>query len=342
MSRYYDLTISDPNSGLVWKPSATGLGFTKSPGGTTFTSYVNGKTIPNALNCEFDFPVYGYNQPQGQALIKIWGVGLAMIGQAANLNGQNFILRAGMQKGLPLANPLQAGIIAQGMVFQCFGNWIGTSQTIDLIVYAGAAGKQDIAFVWPAYIPLNISLRAALSQIKPPYTLNVDNISPNLKQASFEVGHYDSLQTFSDHVQQISEKIGKPIYGANYDGVKLTIVGSTIYASDGTGTTRVVPIEFRDMIGQPTWLEPAKVSFKTVLRSDINLSDLIKFPAVIQLPYALTSAAAVTGTATGVPASTKSAFQGTFEVTEMHHFANFRQPDAESWNTSFVAVATSS
>jgi hypothetical protein len=324
----------------VWKPSPTGLGFIKSPGGTTFTSFVNGKTDPGALNIEFDFPVYGYDQPQGQALIRVWGIGLGMIGQAANLNGQNFILRAGMQKGLPLANPLQAGIIAQGSIFQCFGNWSGVNQSLDLIIYPGAAGPQDIAFVWPPGVPLNVSLRAALSQIKPAYALNVDNISPNLRQLSLEAGHYDSLQTFADHVQQISEKIGKPIYGADYDGVKLTIVGSTIYASDGTGTARIVPIEFRDMIGQPTWLEPAKVSFKCVLRSDINVTDLIKFPAEIQLPYALTSVGAVTGSATGVPASTKSAFQGTFEVTEMHHFANLRQPDAESWNTSFVAVAT--
>src|ERR1700744_2285715 len=117
MSRFYNLVISDPNSGLVWKPAPTGasgsnaLGFTKSPGGSTFTSWVNGANDPGALNVEFDVITYPFNTPQGSSSIRVHGVGLGMIAQASNLNGQNIRLSAGMKKGLPLATP--PGSVAQ-------------------------------------------------------------------------------------------------------------------------------------------------------------------------------------------------------------------------------------
>ena len=131
---------------------------------------MNGQTLPGALNIEFDLPVYSFDAFEGQQFIRVWGVGLQMLGQAANLNGQNFQLYAGMQKGLPLANPAQAGLIAQGQVFQAFGNWEGVNQTLDLIINPGLAGPgqtQNIAWNWTANTSLSGALSTTLNQAFP-------------------------------------------------------------------------------------------------------------------------------------------------------------------------------
>jgi hypothetical protein len=42
------------------------------------------------------------------------------------------------------------------------------------------------------------------------------------------------------------------------------------------------------------------------------------------------------------PSRSKVAFQGSFVIQEIHHFANFRQPEAVAWNTSFLATSSAS
>jgi hypothetical protein len=118
--------------------------------------------------------------------------------------------------------------------------------------------------------------------------------------------------------------------------VLITASGSTVYAYGGTVPLSTINLAFQDLIGQPTWMTASTVSFKTVLRSDITVGKLVKFPPGIQAPYALTSDAAPTPNA---PVSSKTAFQGTFSVSEVHHFANFRQHDGASWATAFTASA---
>lgn len=337
--RYYSLTLTN-TAGQVYQTNSTGDGFTLGSGGSTFTSFMNGKTLPGALQIEFDIPVYPFNQPQGSAAIRVWGIGLAMIAQAANLNPvngvptTNFQLSAGMQKGLPLANPAQAGIILQGSIFQAFGNWQGVNQTLDLICYPGGVlNSTDIAWNWPANTPLSIALQTMFAQAFPQYTASVQ-VGSSLVRPNTEPGHYKNIFEFSGYLQQNTQALGIPTHGKLYPGVQIKIVGNTIYAYDGTTPAPVTQLAFEDLIGQPTWIGPASVIFKTVLRSDISLGDQIQFPQGIASPFALTSVAAAFP---GAPATSKTAFQGTFTITEMHHYANFRQPDADSWNTTFTA-----
>jgi hypothetical protein len=342
--RYYNLIISDPNSGQVWKPASTGGSFIKSAGGSTFTSYVNGRSDPGALNVEFDFPVYPFATPEGQSFIRVWGVGLQMIGQAADLNGRNFQLYAGMQKGLPLAtaayNDNQSGLIAQGQIFQAFGNWQGTNQTLDLIVNPGAAGKdQDIGFNWPQGTSLKTAIQSTLAQAFPKYKNPSIKIGPALTAPNTESGHYKNLGQFADYIQQITQKYGVPVYGENYPGVQITISGNTFNVYDTTQPPKIIQLQFQDLIGQPTWIGPATINFSAVLRADISVGMQVKFPKGLGSPFALTSQAAA---APNAPASSKTAFQGTFSVLSAHHFANFRQADAQSWVTSFNAVTLGS
>lgn len=355
MSRYYDLTISDPVTGDIWQPSTTTDTFVrgKSGSGPSFSSLVtiNGQkqTNPGALNVEIDVPAIPFNQPQGAALIRVWGIGLGMIGQAADFNanpytnrrGANILLKAGMSKGLPLANPAQAGTILQATVFQSFGNWQGTNMSLDLICYPAAAQDgQNISWDWRAGTTLASALLNTFRQAFAQYTdmvIAAKNITvADLQLPYDECGCYFNLQQFSGYLQEHTQAIGAKTYGPQYSGVLITITGNTIYAWDSTASRTPTQLAFTDLIGQPTWIEPAKISFKTVMRSDVAVRDQIKFPTTgLGSPYVLTSQNAA---APNAPSRDKSIFQGTFAVTEAHHFGNFRQADADSWVTAYLAV----
>jgi hypothetical protein len=341
--RFYCITISDPNSGQVFQTSATGLGFTKGSGGFTFastsTGTVSGQNLPGALNVEFDIPVVPMHTPQGQAYIRVWGIGLPMIGQASQLAGMSIVLSAGMQKGLPLANPAQAGVLIEGEIFQAFGNWQGINQTLDLIVQpSGLQPNTGVSFNWPANTPLKSALQTTLTAAFPGYKPNFADLTANLTQAAPEAGTYPSLTTFAQYLQQRTQPMGASSTGnKNYPGVSIVVqsASKTLYVFDNP--KKLVTLNFQDLIGQPTWINPGTINFKTVMRSDIAVGNKIKFPLGVQAPFALTTAAA----APGLQASSKTAFQGVFEVNDIHYFANFRQPDAESWNTSFTAFLSS-
>jgi hypothetical protein len=337
--RFYHLTISNATTGMVYQPTANGNSFTQAKGGSTFSSQINGVNNPGALQIDFDIPVYNFNQPQGNSKIKVWGVGLGMISQAAQLAGANFTLSGGMAKGLPLATvqSVQAGILAQGSIFQGYGNWEGTDQTLDLIVNPGALNtNQKIVFNWPVGVPLASALAGTLNQAFPAPTYKQKLSVGNLVLSNSQPAFYDTFWQFAAALTGITQQAGQAVFGPSYPGVQITIIGNTIFAYDGTVATTPKMLAFQDLIGQPTWVDPSTVNFKTVLRSDIAVGSTIVFPQGVQAPFALTSS---TAAVPGAPASSKTAFQGTFVISEVHHFASSRQSDAASWATAFSAVS---
>lgn len=347
--RYYSLTISQPDTGKSIVPDGN-EGFTTGTG-PTFTSFVSGATDPGALQIDFDLPAYPFALSEGGQRVKVWGVGLKMIGQAANLAGMNFELKAGMAPGLPLANPVQAGLILQGRIFQAYGNWQGVNQTLDLIINPRAPGTVDSAFNmpvpfwWPAGSSLDEAINAALAAAFPGFKTEVF-IDSNLTLANDESGYYGNILQFASYLKGITVKLGSQ-YIPNYPGVDIAWNGDVITVFDGTGNGGpagiTVQLNFEDLIGQPTWIGPAQVNFKTVLRADISVGNKVRFPLgpngspAIVLPYAITSpAAAVPG---NTPARSATVFQGEFLVSNVHHFGSFREPDADAWTTAFVATA---
>ena len=207
-----------------------------------------------------------------------------------------------------------------------------------------AQSISNIGFNWPAGANLSQAILLSIAQaFSPPnsltkYTPNV-NIGSNLKKADTQGGIYRNLASFASYLNEVSKQVGTPVYGDNYSGVQVTITGNRIDVFDGQGTQapKLIQLAFQDLIGQPTWISPTQVSFGTVLRSDIACGMVVLFPQGIGAPYALTSTGAATGSP-NAPASDKTSFQGQFYVNEVHHWANFRQPDGESWKTAFVAT----
>jgi hypothetical protein len=197
----------------------------------------------------------------------------------------------------------------------------------------------NIAWSWKKGASLQQAIQNSLHAAFPSVPLKnyTFNISPGIVLGHDDPGQYYSLAQFATHVLEVTQAVGANIYknaATPYSGVQIGFNGNAFSIYDTQNTAPVTELAFEDLIGQPTWIDYNTVSFKTVLRSDLSIGSKIKFPSAIAVPYALTSPNAALPNS---PAASKVAFQSTFLVNEVHHFANFRQPDADSWNTSFTA-----
>jgi hypothetical protein len=233
---------------------------------------------------------------------------------AEGFTPQNIQLLAGMQRGLPLAtaalNNNQTGIILQGQILQAFGNWQGVNQTLDLISQGAPLPPTDgISFTWSRGQPLSAAIAASLQQALPAYTYSI-NISNSLfaPGGATQAGTYPSLETFAQYLKDISQPLGAQFAGESYSGVSISMRGQTIYVLDSASpSNKTVQLIFQDLTGQPTWIDVASVSFKTVPRADISVGDQVIFPTGVIAPYVLTSQAAAFP---GAPSRSKSLFQG--------------------------------
>ena len=359
--RYYNIEITKPDGSPFKFASMGNLALTSLlPTGPQ--NPMTGQANPAALNIEFDIPVVVLNDPDNNAWLRIWGLGLQDIGTASNLNNMGIAIYAGMSKGLPLANPAQAGLLMKGKVLYAFGNWVGTDQTIEMnfipssgtgsggssLSLGSPADPANFPFSWDAGEPLATAIKNTLSVAMPGVTQQI-NISPRLVLNYAVTGWYQSAQQFADFIDEISWMI----IGGNYNGVSITTDGQTVRVFDGTapssssgtssGSTSsstssgaAKQIAFQDLIGQPTWVGPATLSVKTVMRADIHMGDTITLPPSL---VTVTSAAAPY-----LALADKTSFSGSYSVIQAHYYGNFRQPTADSWNTTFqvTPVASSS
>lgn len=317
--RYYKIDITNATTGKPMLPSSLG--------GIGITSLLpQGGANIAALNVELDIPVAMYATPSGAALARIWGLSLKDIGNAFDLNDALVSIYGGMSKGLPLANPAQSGLLVKGLIFQAYGNWMGLEQTVDLQI-TPAAGTVDepknISFQWLAGTPMSQAITSTLKTAFPDAQMTV-NISPRLVTAHDETGYYFTLSEFAGLVKDLSKSV---ISDSSYVGIDIAYNGATLVVQDGTVPPKPKVISFVDLIGQPTWIEPFTISFKTVMRADIGLSD------VVTLPKSL----ATSTQQAFLRARDQTTFSGNYQIRSVHHYGNFRQPDGESWNTTFEA-----
>ena len=328
--RYYKIVITNPKNNQIVRPrSIQSLGVTDA----TYTSYANGKNLRGALNVEFDLFTSSYNDSAGASWCRIWGISLEEINQSHDLNNFNIAIYGGMQAGLPLANPKQNGLLVSGWIFQSFGNWIGLDQTLEFIIQAGEAptpavnggtgtlaDPKNITHHWIKGNRLAEAIRSTLATAFPDYTSDI-HISEDLVYTEDDTGYYQTVEQYAQYVQRVSESI---IGGPNYNGVRIFLQGKTFYVFDGTVNKLPLPIDFKDMIGQPTWIGPGTMQVKFAMRADIKVGDFIKMPDAL----VTTTSAAVSS-----QVDLQSAFKGTFQVAIVRHSGNFRQSDASSWVT---------
>lgn len=314
--RYYKLVITNPATGKPVLPSSLGnLGIT--------SLATNGLSNPGALNVEFDIPVALYSLPgEGGALVRVWGLSLLDLSHAFDLNGMSIAVYGGMQRGLPLANPRQSGLLVKGQIFQAFGNWIGIDQTLDMIL-APATGSlaepKNLILNWRAGTKLSDAIATTFKTALPDAKQQI-NISDKLVLPNDEIGYASTLSEYAGTVRTLSRSI---ISAASYPGVSIAYNGAVLTVTDST-PAKTKAIEFQDMIGQPTWRGPAQIQVKLVMRADLELLDAVTLPRSL-----------ITSTAQSLTRlRDSSAFTGRYQITNIHHFGNFRQPDAASWNTT--------
>lgn len=304
-------------------------------GGPTYTSFANGRNLPAALTVNFDIPVAPFASPmQNGAFIKVWGISLQDIAQAKDLTGKNIKVYGGFQKGLPLANPAQAGLLVQGYIFQSFGNAIGTEQSLDLIVMPGvgpASGtnKRDpknIVLNWKQGSSMADAVKNTLSVAYPGFTASI-NINPKLVLLHDENGYYENVSQFAAYINATS----KAIIGGDYQGVDILLTEKAFSVYDGSqtsGGTSAKTVDFKDLIGQPTWIESPSIQFKCPMRADIKVGDKVTMPKTNVTNTAQAQSSLV---------NQKVSFQGTFQIASVRHVGDFRQPSGDSWATVFNA-----
>lgn len=353
--RFYQIEITDPNGGA-------------SP--IIFTSWVQNPTFPSsafgarsdlgALNVNFDLQVVPYSTPRGASMIEIWGIDLATISQANDLNNRLIKVSAGFKPGLPLAtfaSRNQSGPILSGFILQAFGNWIGTNMTLNLVVSPGeppaqapgppaSARQSSIApairpptgtlfqpingvFDMPAGMPVSTAIRNFLTTALPSFTIRSININPDFTLPGDQRGVYRTLSQFNEWINRFSRIEANR---ALYSGINIRIEpGNQIVVYDNSGTSTNVEISFVDLIGQPTWIEPFTIQFKCPMRADLQVGYTVTMP-----PGYYSILPNQPGGPGIMPNRSRTAQQGKTTIKELRHVGNFRQPDANSW----VTVAT--
>ncbi len=300
----------------------------------TWSSFPNGVNDPGALNVQLDLFVMLYGEPDSSnaSTITIEGVSLKDMQQAPNYAGMQITVSGGMQAGLPLANPKQAGIILQGEIMQSFANWVGTEMTLDFVVSASSytvSNPGNIVLDWPAGTPLSQVLPITLNTAFPSLQQKI-NIGTEYVLSHPVLAYYPTLHKLAKAIRSLTNSIKPP-------GVRIGInPDNTIFASDGSVTPAVKTLAFTDLIGQPTWYDVNKMTFTTIMRADIQLEDLVLMPPELQnIPGIVATAAASGG---GAQLKYQSAFKGKFVIQQIRQIGNFRDANGAAWATVFRAA----
>ena len=372
--RYWQIRVTDPKTNQVMVPVAVngrnsfvrmpndGQTWTYSSLNAGATPYTFGGSNPAALLCELDVPIVAQHVPGANATITIHGVSLGEVSSASNLYGFNCAIYGGMARGLPLANPAQAGLLASGTVLQSIGSRTGTDQWLRMYVAAGgsssssaqttatpssnstppaaSSNQQPANIIWQ-WLPgqsLLTSVANTLSKAFPQYSIS-GAVSPSLVLSGAPVtGFYASLPQFAQDVYQKSLNLISgyaPPVPATYQGVQIVLWNNQFTIFDGTTQRTPKALQIEDFIGQVSWSGIASCQAILVMRGDIQVGDVVTMPPQLSTTEALFAA----------PTDSQNnslSFTGNFQVLGVRHVGNSRQASAESWVTTLDLVVNQS
>jgi len=298
-----------------------------------WTSYPDGVYDPGALNIQFDMSIVPYDTPTGGQTIVLEGVSLADLQQATEYTNYQIVLKAGMAQGLPLANPKQAGTIAQGFIFQSYPNWEGTEMSLSFVIYPSPytiTEPGNITLNWAAGTPLSGALEQSLKTAFPNTPISI-NISSNLVSSNNEQGYFASLNDLASVLSGITQSLGHQVY--------ITFQNGSIIVFDDTYAPPPLELSFTDLVGQPAWVDVNIMQVKLVMRADIQVGALIKMPKGLkQGPGSVI----ISGNSLPSSLKYKSAFQGIFQVIELRQIGNSRAADGTQWVSIINCAVTGS
>lgn len=150
-----------------------------------------------------------------------------------------------------------------------------------------------------------------------------------LKLGYQDAGVYQNLEQYAGYIKQLSQSI----LGVNgYQGVRTTAMANTMTVYDGTQSIGEGQVAFVDLIGQPTWVDRIKVHVKTIMRSDIQVGDVLVLPPTLMQvgPGAIVVGSTVQ--------RTNLSFTGAFRVQRVLHVGSFRGPSGHDWSTNYECL----
>ena len=332
-----------------------------SQSGAQWTSQVGGQNDPNALDVAFDITLaVGNKSLPSSGHVQVFGIPLSVVSQASDFNNKRLQLYAGYGQGLPLANEQAPhyGLILDGWIRPCFGNWILNNLSVNFVVQpssttggskGGLGGPTDVKNIvhnMPSGTPLSTAIKNALSVAFPGASLNI-NISPKLVLNYPDWGFHQSLEQYGNYLKALSHSILGTPNTSGYAGVAVAVQGNNIKVHDGTVKGSAIAIKYEDLIGQPTWIDLNTVQVTTVLRGDISPTGS-GGTTQITLPQTLTtmteqgaSASLANGGFTGLNGNLLT-FQGTWDVQSVRHIGRFRDPDWSAWCSIIEAIQSNS
>jgi len=308
--RFYDLKIFKTGSKTPYRH---------------WTSHPQTGYDPAALNVTFDIITASYATPWGAQMITIDGVALEDLAQAQQFAGMNIEFAAGMDKGLPLADPTQKGLICAGTIWQSFGNWQGTDMTLDLVIVPSPFSVRlpaPFKFEWLKGQELSEAISNTLTRVFPHLPIQI-HIASGFTQDHDERHLCGTLEQLATWLEQLTRiRFNNPVV--------IGIPQGQILVYDKTYSPGPVKIKFQDLIGQPVWVAPNIMQMKTALRGDVTQGSIITLPKDL-----LNSPGFVTTTAAARSSTTRQSltFSGNFQIQQTRHLGQYRSPDAANWST---------
>ncbi|KHN59916.1 hypothetical protein [Aeromonas hydrophila] len=295
-------------------------------------------TPGRGLNIEFDALIAGLDVVVSGTVLTIYGLPITMLRQSVSLTGKTVKVYAGFDTGLPLANRDQFGLIISGKVFNAWANWLGTYQTLNLHIT-----PMPLTISTKKEIPITLDGKAG-EKLSDVMRRGIQAAYPNFKRIDIFIGDdlvlpedgnapYQSLSHLSTVVRSLSKATkGSP---DDYQGIQISIHDNEIIRIfDGTAAKDGVNILPHELVGQPTWIELNKVSFKCPMRADLSCGD------IVVLPQGLASSPLMVNTDNARSSyRDASLFSGKFLITSVRHIGEFSNPDgSNAWNTIYEAI----
>lgn len=295
--RYYSIEFSNPNGGY---PSGIP---------SVFTSHQQGIYNPGCPEIEFDIANVYADAIITPTHLRVHNVPLDLIQKSRQFNGMNVVFKAGFKPSipglktqLPLEKPEQAGIIGQGIVQTCYGNWLGTDLVLDFVIWpnpklgstntirsfnTGSTSPESYQFLWEKG-----SLTEAISKAVQP--MGITKVTGKINSALSNppkvpiLQYFTTFASFAKYIQANSvvwvdpPAQNKDGTGTNqkYIGVRMGFKGSELILFDGTESPNTVQLQYDEFIGQPTWVtDTGMVQSVHPMRNDIWLGYEIKYPS---------------------------------------------------------------
>lgn len=326
--RHYLLEIIDKNG----KPPLAS-------DGTPIGPFDTSKSPGAGLHLEYDALITGYDVVSSGTALALYGLPITMLRESTQLAGCMVYLTAGFSGGLPLENQNQQGLILSGQIYNPYANWLGTHQSLNLIVNPSPLlnDRGQIASITldgKDGEKMSDVLRRGLTAAFPGFTINI-TISDKLVWTENAPAVYTRLGQLASAVRSHS------FYTMNqddYTGVQIVIQGQSIRIFDNasvkSGGIQILP---QELIGQPTWIGPFSVSFKCPMRADLHCGDVVQLPEnIISGPGTLL---AVSNERTFSAYRNQVNFSGNFMITSVRHVGDYLNPDSSNaWVTIYEAV----